>query len=70
MVDNVPFSGKNPPVVIHTKGQKINWGLADGYENVCAKIPESRTPISEEEEITLYPYGCSKLRMTELPLLK
>ncbi|MBR5868771.1 MAG: glycoside hydrolase family 127 protein, partial [Clostridia bacterium] len=69
-VGNVPFSCKNPPVVIHTRGKRIEWGLADGYESVCAKVPESRSPIAEAEEITLYPYGCAKLRMTELPLLK
>ena len=25
-------------------------------------------PVSEKEEIVLYPYGCAKLRMTELPV--
>ena len=69
-VSNIPFSSEKPPVVIKAQVQKINWGLADGYEKVCAKIPESTEPISEPEEILLYPYGCAKLRMTELPMLK
>ena len=38
-------------------------------EYVCAKVPESRTPLEEEKEIELYPCGCAKLRMTELPLV-
>ena len=56
--------------MIKTKGVKINWGLEEYYETVCAKIPDERIPISEEEEITLYPYGNAKLRMTELPKIK
>ncbi|MBQ8768689.1 MAG: glycoside hydrolase family 127 protein [Oscillospiraceae bacterium] len=66
-VDDVPFSGEKPPVVVKAKVRKIDWGLEDGYLDVCAKVPESREPISAEEEIELYPYGCAKLRMTELP---
>lgn len=69
-ISNIPFSSENPPIVIKANVKKINWGLEDGYETVCAKLPESREAISNEEEITLYPYGCAKLRMTELPFVK
>ena len=69
-VNEIPFSSQEPPVVIRAKVKKINWGLEDGYETVCAKVPEFREPISEEQEMLLYPYGCAKLRMTEIPLLK
>ena len=69
-VNEIPFSSQEPPVVIRAKVKKINWGLEDGYETVCAKVPESREPISEKQEMLLYPYGCAKLRMTEIPLLK
>ncbi len=68
-IGDVPFSSVNPPVTLTAKVKKINWGLEEGYEEVCAKVPVSREPISEEQEITLYPYGCAKLRMTEIPLL-
>ena len=66
-IDSIPFSVSHPPMVIKTEVKKINWGLADGYETVCAKLPESKEPISDSVEVTLHPYGCSKLRMTELP---
>ncbi|MBQ7049620.1 MAG: hypothetical protein IJN87_03235, partial [Firmicutes bacterium] len=69
-VDAIPFSSDCPPVVVKTQVQKIDWGLADGYETVCAKVPESREPISKAQEIELYPYGCAKLRMTELPKIR
>lgn len=65
----VPFSSQNPPVTVKTAVRKINWGYEDGYDTVCAKIPESTEAISGEEEMLLYPYGCAKLRMTELPLI-
>ena len=68
-VTDIPFSSEKPPVTLTAKMRKISWGLADEYENVCAKVPESRTPISDEVEIELHPYGCAKLRMTEMPLI-
>ena len=70
ILSDTPFSSVNPPVVIKAKVKKINWGYADGYDTVCAKIPESREGMGEAEEVELYPYGCAKLRMTELPFVK
>ena len=69
-VGAIPFSSENPPVTVRTRVQKIDWGYADGYDTVCDKVPQSREPISEPEEIILHPYGCAKLRMTELPILE
>lgn len=69
-ISDVPFSSQNPPVTVKTGVKRINWGLEDGYETVCAKLPESREAVGDEEEMLLYPYGCAKLRMTELPLIK
>ena len=68
-VADVPFSSQNPPVVLTAEVKPICWGLEDGYESVCAKVPESRTPMGEAKKIELYPYGCAKLRITELPLV-
>ncbi len=68
-ISDIPFSSENPPVTIKAKVKSIQWGLEDGYETVCAKIPESTVSQSIPKEVLLYPYGCSKLRMTELPLI-
>ncbi len=68
-ISEIPFSSEKPPVVIKANVKKIAWGLQDGYLTVCAKVPESRVAISDEEEIELYPYGCAKLRMTEIPFV-
>ncbi len=66
----IPFSQDNPPVTIKVKMQKINWGLKLPYKSICRTTPESTEPVAEAEEIDLCPYGCAKLRMTEMPLLK
>jgi len=68
-ISDIPFSSEKPAVTVKAKVKKIAWGLEDGYETVCSKIPQSRKPISDEQEIELYPYGCAKLRMTEIPLV-
>jgi len=69
-VADIPFSSEASAVTVKATVKPINWGLEEGFETVCAKVPESREPIGEAREINLYPYGCAKLRMTELPLIK
>lgn len=68
-IGEIPFSLKEAPVTIKAICAPVNWGYEDGYDTVCAKYPQSNIPVGKEEEITLVPYGCAKLRMTELPLL-
>ena len=68
-VSNIPFSSEEPAVVIKAKMAKIPWGYERGYETVCAKLPQSLIALSDIEERELYPYGCAKLRMTEMPLI-
>ena len=66
-VGDTPFSSEKPPVVLKAKMRKIDWGLEDGFETVCAAYPESLDPVGGEEEVVLFPYGCAKLRMTQMP---
>ena len=66
---DVPFSQSNPPVTIMAKMQKIDWGLKFPYKSIARKTPKSRVPITDVREIELCPYGCAKLRMTEMPVL-
>ncbi len=68
-VSDIPFSYNNPPVVIETKLQQIDWGFEEKYDTVCAKIPQSINPISQPNVVEMIPYGCAKLRMTELPFV-
>ena len=66
---DIPFSQKNPPVTVKAKMQQINWGLKFPYKSVCRKTPKSRVPVSDVQTVELCPYGCARLRMTEMPLL-
>ncbi len=68
-VPDVPFDSVRPPMVVRAEVRRIAWGLEDGFDSVCAKTPGSLLPLSEPQEVELYPYGCAKLRMTELPLI-
>lgn len=68
-INKIPFSSKNPAVTLKTGMQRINWEYADDYDSVSAISPKSSKPISKKEEKTLFPYGCSKLRITEMPVV-
>ena len=68
--DNYPFSTENPSVCLKANLTRIDWGLEDGYSDVASHIPQSRTSRSESEQLTLIPYGATKLRMTEMPIVK
>ncbi len=63
-----PFSSKKSSITVKAS-VKNRVGYEAGYDTVCAKVPESRELIGDREEISLYPYGCAKLHMTELPII-
>ena len=69
-ISDIPFSQKNPPVKIKANMQQINWGLKFPYRSIARKTPKSTKPISDIQSIELCPYGCARLRMTEMPVLK
>lgn len=68
-IGEIPFSQANPPLTIKANMQQIDWGLKFPYKSICRKTPKSRSPISDVQEIELCPYGCARLRMTEMPVL-
>ncbi len=65
--DTVPFSSKQPAITVKTKCAKIDWGVNTEFDTLCAKLPNDTKPEGATEDVSLYPYGCAKLRMTELP---
>lgn len=69
MIQYRNFSEKTPPVVVKAKMQKIRWGFRLPHVSMCRRLPKPLKTVSSPEEILLYPYGCAKLRMTEMPLL-
>ena len=69
-VNDVPFSQEHPAVILKAKLCHIDWGYEEGYETLCARMPSSQKPLDAPATLNLIPYGCAKLRMTELPLVK
>ena len=69
-VSDVPFSQKNPPVTVKAAMKQIDWDFKFPFKSVCAKQPESVIPVSDTKQLELCPYGCARLRMTEMPLIE
>ena len=56
------------PVVISLRGMKIpGWGMKDNSADVPPASPVK--PEGSPEVITLVPYGCARLRITEFPMM-
>ncbi|MBP3387691.1 MAG: glycoside hydrolase family 127 protein [Clostridia bacterium] len=67
--DNIPFSSKAPRIKLKAKMARVDWDYAEGYSDIAHHTTNSKA-ISSPEDIELYPYGCAKLRMTEMPFVK
>ena len=67
-IDTVPFSSAHPPLELHVDMAEVCWDWVDGYDSVPQPTPVSRKAVSLAQSMTLIPYGCAKLRMTELPM--
>ena len=68
-VGDRPFSAEGAGVTASARGRKIPaWKLNHGWAGeIVPGGAESKEPV---EELTLIPYGCAKIRITEFPKLK
>jgi hypothetical protein len=70
-VSTYPWSPANAPIQLKTKGRRIpSWQL---YNDTAGPLPFSTIwnfeTAKEEEELTLIPYGCSRLRISQFPVI-
>jgi hypothetical protein len=63
-----PFSPEGAGVTAKVQGRRLpDWKMAHGW---AAEIPEGEQDSKEPlEELTLIPYGCTNIRITEFPKL-
>jgi hypothetical protein len=64
-----PFTLKGAPVQVVVSGKRLpSWGVKQG-----GAMPPPHSPVASgesEEELRLVPYGSTRLRVTEFPVLK
>jgi hypothetical protein len=65
-IGELPFSPEGAPIKAKVLGSKIDWSLDNGS---ATPYPSMKWISDEIEELTLIPYGCTNLRITEMPLI-
>ncbi len=65
-VGEKPFSPEGAGMIAKVKGRKLpNWKIVHGWaEEIPPEPQNSNEPV---EELTLIPYGCTNIRVTEFP---
>ncbi len=65
-IGEYPFSPDGAPIEVYVKGKQVEWDKDRGSATVK---PSMNWVANEENTIKLIPYGCTNLRITEMPIL-
>ncbi len=65
MLGDTPFSPTHPPLSMTVDMAPVQWKSENG---ICALVPEGTKPVGDTVKKRLIPYGCTDLRMTEMPM--
>ncbi|NQT59994.1 MAG: glycoside hydrolase family 127 protein [Bacteroidetes bacterium] len=61
-----PFSPKGAPVEVKVEVYPVVWSLDNGF---CSETSGAVVAGAAGEEVILVPYGCTNLRLTEMPIV-
>lgn len=61
-----PFSPEGAPIIAYVCGKKVDWSKEKG---AATPFPEMKWVSDEKEKLKLIPYGCTNLRITEMPFI-
>ena len=64
-IDSAP---ETAPISLEVPVRRINWGFEPGYKLIARREPMSAMPIGPVEKVKFIPYGCTNIRVTELPV--
>ena len=69
--DSYPWNPENAPIEIRTKGVIIpTWIIYNGSAGPLPYSEQYQLRTDPPVEITLLPYGCTTLRITEFPVVQ
>lgn len=66
-----PWNLENAPLEMQIKGKKIDsWKIYNGSAGPLPFSPQTKLDAVPEENLTLIPFGCTRLRITEFPVVQ